>query len=72
MAVHALLNSGSGVTSISETLARQLQREAREPITQPFQGRARVQTSFGEVRAVEQQTVPLHLTLMTPWGNVRF
>lgn len=31
-----------------------------------------METFFGEMRAVEHQTVPLHLTLMTPWGNVGF
>lgn len=41
-------------------------------MTKSFQVHARVQTSFGDVRAVEHQTVFLHLTLMTSWANVRF
>ena len=71
--VQALMDSGSRVTSISESLVARMQRERPgEQLVQPFRGEARVRTAFGEERAVTYQTIPLFLTLMTPWGNVRF
>ena len=71
--VQALMDSGSGVTSISESLVARMQRERPgEQLVQPFRGKARVRTAFGEERAVTYQTIPLLLTLLTPWGNVRF
>ena len=67
----ALMDSGSGVTSISESLVARMQRERPgEQLVQPFRGKARVRTAFGEERAVTYQTISLFLTLMTPWGNV--
>lgn len=69
---HALLDSGLIFPSISETLGRQLRREVRESITQPFQGDARVQSSSKEVRAVEWKIVSIHLRLKTLWGSLSF
>ena len=49
----------------------QQERPEEQPV-QPFRGKAKVRTAFGEGRAVTYQAIPLFLTLMTPWGNVRF
>ena len=42
------------------------------PLTQAFVGRARVGTSLGQECDIETQSYPLHLTIDTPWGPVRF
>ena len=71
--VKALLDSGSGVTSISEGLVERLKSEHPGfTLEQPFEGAARVRTAFGEQRMVARQTVPWSLTLLKPWGRVRF
>ena len=71
--VKVLLDSGSGMTSISEGVLARLQIDHPGfSLERPFQGAARVRTAFGEQRIVDRQTVPLFLTLMTPWGRVRF
>lgn len=72
MAIIALLDTGMGMTSISETPTRQQHRRAYRSVTEPCRGQARVQTLVKKVRAVEHRTVPLWLTLKTSWGNTRF
>ena len=41
-------------------------------LTQAFVGHARVVTSLGQDCDIETQSCPLHLTIDTPWGPVRF
>ena len=41
-------------------------------LTQAFVGHARVVTSLGQEYDIVTQSCPLHLTIKTPWGPVRF
>ena len=41
-------------------------------LTQAFVGHARVVTSLGQECYIDRQSCPLHLTIETPWGSVRF
>ena len=41
-------------------------------LTQALVGHARVGTSLGQVCNIVTQSCPLHLTIETPWGPVRF
>ena len=41
-------------------------------LTQAFVGIARVVTSLGQECDIVTQSCPLHLTIETPWGPVRF
>ena len=71
--VEVLLDSGSGVTAISEALLAELQhRVPNVQLGKPFDGKARVETATGDVRNVETVTCPLHLNVESPWGPVRF
>ena len=70
--VKVLLDSGSGITAITEALARRL--EIQLPGIQvrcPFQGSARVMCAFGNEEDIKMQTCPLHLALGSPWGKVQ-
>ena len=70
-----LMDSGSGITAISEELVEALQGQpgmTQSALTQAFVGHARVVTSLGQECDIERQSCPLHLTIETPWGPVRF
>jgi len=67
-----LLDSGSGVTAISEALLAELQQRVPDvKLDKPFDGKARVETATGDVRNVETETYPLHLNVQSSWGPVR-
>ena len=68
-----LMNSGSGITAISEGLVEALQGQpemTQTALTQAFVGHARVVTSLGQECDIETQSCPLHLTIETPSGPV--
>ena len=67
--VKVLMNSGSGITVISEELVKALQGQpgmTQTELTQAFVGHARVVTSLGQECDIEAQSCPLHLTIKTP------
>ena len=73
--VKVLVDSGSGNTAVSEELLEALQGQpgmTQTALTQAFVGYARVVTSLGQACDDETQSCPLHLTIETPWGPVRF
>ena len=73
--VKILMESGSGITAMSEELAETLRRQPgmmQTALTQAFVGHARVVTSLGQECDIVTQSCPLHLTIETPWGPVRF
>lgn len=60
VSVNVLLDSGSGVTTMSEAMAVKRQQEMyNDPTIEPFQGSVRVCT-------VEWQPIPMYLVLITP------
>ena len=66
--VKVLMESGSGITAISEELVEALQREpgmTQTSLTQAFVVHARVVTSLGQARDIETQSCPLDLTIDT-------
>ena len=70
-----LMDSGSGTTAISEELVEALQGQPgmmQTALTQTFVGHVRVVTSLGQECDIETQSCPLHLTIDTAWGPVRF
>ena len=70
-----LMDSGSGITAISEELAEALRGQpgmTHTALTQAFVGHERVVTSMGQECDIETQSCLLHLTIETPWGPVRF
>lgn len=74
VALNILLDTVSGVISISEGLIARLQQgHPGEILVKSFQGTVCVPTSFGKAVATTQWTVPFLLMLLTPWGRkVRF
>ena len=73
--IKVLMDSGSGITAMSEELVEALRRPpgmVQIALTQAFVGHARVITSLGHERDIVTQSYPLHLTIETPWGPVRF
>ena len=73
--VKVLMDSGSGITALSEELAEALRRQPgmmQTALTQEFVGHAHVVMSLGQECDVVTQSSPLHLTIETPWGPVRF
>ena len=73
--VKVLMNSGSGTTAMSEDLVEVLQGQpgtTQTALTRALVGHARVLTSLGQECDPETQSCPLHLTIETPWGPVRF
>ena len=73
--VKVLMDSGSGITAMSEELVEALRRQPgmmQTALTQAFVGHARVVTSLGHEYGIVTQSCPLHLTIETPWGPVRF
>ena len=70
-----LMDSGSGITAISEELVEALQGQpgmTQAALTQAFVGHARVVTSLGQECDIETQSCSPHLTIETPWEPVRF
>ena len=60
---------------MSEELVEALRRQPGmmpTSLTQAFVGHARVVTSLGQECDIVTQSCPLHLTIKTPWGPVRF
>ena len=73
--VKVLMDSGSGTTAMSEELVQALQGQqgmTQTALTQAFVGHAPVVTSLGQGFHIETQSCPLHSTIETPWGPVRF
>ena len=73
--VKVLMDSGSGITAMSDELVEALRRQPRmmqTALTQAFAGHARVVTSLGQECDIVTQSCSLHLTIETPWGPVRF
>ena len=73
--VKVLMDSGSGLTAMSEELVEPLRGKpgmTQTALTQAFVGQALVVTSLGQKCDIETQSCPLHLTIETPWGPVRF
>ena len=69
------MDSGSGITAMSEELVEALWRQPgmrQTTLTQAFVGHARVVTSLGREYDIVTQSCPLHLTIEPPWGLVRF
>ena len=61
-----LIDSGLGVTAMSDELVEALRRQPgmmRTALTQAFVGRARVVTSLGQECDIVTQSCPLHLTI---------
>ena len=70
-----LMDSGSGITAISEELVEALQGQpgmTQTALAQAFVGHARVVTPLGQECDIEAQSCPLHLTIETSWRQVRF
>ena len=73
--IKVLMDSGSGITTISKELVNSLQGQpgmVQTALTQAFVRHARVVTSLGQGCDIETQSCPLHSTVETPWGPVRF
>ena len=73
--VKVLMDSGSGIAVMSDELVEALRRQPgmmQTTLTQAFAGHARVGTSLGLECDIVTQSCPLHLTIETPWGPVRF
>ena len=69
------MDSGSGITAMSEELVEALRRQPgmmQTALTQALVGHARVVTSLGQECDIVTQSCPLHLTIETMWGPVRF
>ena len=69
------MDSGSGITAMSEELVEAMRRQPgmmQTALTQAFVGHARVVTSLGQECDNVTQSCPLHLTIETMWGPVRF
>ena len=70
-----LMDSGSGITAVSAKLVEALQAQpgmTQTALTQAFVGHARVVMSLAQECDIETQSCPLHLTIETRWGPVRF
>ena len=69
------MDSGSRITAMSEELVQALRGQpgmTQTALTQAFVGHACVVTSLGQECDIETQSCPLHLTIETPWGPLRF
>ena len=69
------MDSGSGITAMSEELVEALRRQPgmmQTALTQAFVGHARVVTSLSQECDIVTQSCSLHLTIETRWGPVRF
>ena len=73
--VKMLMDSGSSITAMSKKLVQALRGQPgmmQPALTQAFVVHARVVTSLGQECDIKAQSCPLHLTIDTPWGPVRF
>ena len=73
--VKVLMVFGSGITATSKDLVEALQGQVgmtQTALTQAFVRHARVVMSFGQECNIETKPCPLHLTIETRWGPVRF
>ena len=69
------MDYSSGITAMSKELVEALRRQPgmmKTTLTQAFVGHARVVTSLGQECDIVAQSCPLHLTIETQWGPVRF
>ena len=69
------MDSGSSITAMSEELVQALRGQSgmtQTALMQAFVWHARVVTSLGQECDIETQSCPLHITIDTPWGPVRF
>ena len=73
--VKVLMDSGSGITAMSEELVEVLRRQpgmVQNALTQAFVGHTCVVTSLGQKCYIVKQSCPLHLQIETLWGPARF
>ena len=71
--VEVLLDTGAGVTAISEALLDDIRtRMPGRKLIEPAAHKVRVETATGEVRVVETQTTPMQLTVESSLGPVNF
>ena len=73
--IKVLMDSGSSIAAMSDELVQALRGQvgmAQTALTQAFVGHARVVTLLGQECDIQTQSCPLHLTIDTPWGPVRF
>ena len=67
------MDSGSGITAISQALVEALRRHPgmmRTALTQAFVGHAHVVTSLGQESDIVTQSCPFHLKIEPTWGPV--
>ena len=73
--VKVIMDSGSSITAMSEELVQALRGQpgtTQTALTQAFVGHARVVTSLDQECDTGTQSCPLHVTINSPWGPVRF
>ena len=73
--VKVRMDSGPDVTDISEELVEGLQGRpemTQTRLKQALVGHARVVTSLGQECDIQTQSCPIHLTIETSWGPIRF
>ena len=73
--VRVLMDSGPGITAMLEELVEDMRRRPgmmQTALTQEFVRNARVITSLGRECEIVTQSCPLHLSIESPWGPVRF
>ena len=71
--VEVLLDTGAGVTAISEALLDDIRtRMPGRKLIEPAAHKVRVETATGEVRVVETQMTPMQLTVESSLGPVNF
>ena len=73
--VNVLMDSGSGITAMSEELVEVLRRQPgmmQTALMHAFVGLARMETSLGQECHIVTKSFPLYLTIETIWGPVRF
>ena len=67
--VKVLMDSGSGITAMSEELVEALRRQPgmmQTALTHAFVGHTRVVTSLSQECDIVTKSCPLHLTIETP------
>lgn len=70
--VKVLLHSGSGVIAVWETIDHRLRQQwPGIEFTRPYTGGVTAQVAEGRSVDMKMQTIPLQLTLVSPWGDVR-
>ena len=71
MTVGTVLDSGSGVTRLSERLAQQMEQHFRgERLVHSCMKELSVQLANGQTVVVRNQTRTLQVAIGTPWGPV--